>query len=240
MSLAIFEDRKGLSRAVARALVDASQRATRARGRFALALAGGSTPALLYEILATEHRDQIPWAQTHLFWSDERYVPSDHRDSNYRMVRETLLDSVPLAAENVHAPDTAAGSPDESAARYERTIRDFYAPKEPGLDWILLGLGEDGHIASLFPGAPALEETQHLVVAVTDSPKPPPVRVTMTLPLINGSREVHFLVSGESKRAALAGSRGGGTGTGGDARLPAQRVRRDATFWWVDRDAART
>ncbi len=231
MPLEVFDDAQALSRAAARALVDRSRQAFSERRRFALALAGGTTPKLLYGLLASEFRDELPWQCVHLFWSDERYVSRDDPDSNYRMAREVLLDAVALPSDNLHPPEVGLPDPDEAARRYEQTIRNFFAPHEPRLDWTFLGLGEDGHVASLFPGSAALEEERRLVVAVRDSPKPPPVRLTMTLPLINGSREVHFLVSGEAKHEALAQSHRQG------AELPAQRVRQDATFWWVDRQA---
>jgi len=231
MSLQRFEDREALSRAAGRALVDSARRASEKRQRFALALAGGGTPQRLYELLASEFRDQVPWQDVHVFWSDERYVPLDHPESNYRMARDVLLDAVPLPAANVHPPETEIDDPDASALRYEQEVRRVFLPEEPRFDWMLLGLGEDGHIASLFPGSPELEVERRLVVAVTESPKPPAVRLTMTLPLINRSREVHFLVSGEAKRDALAKSRREGT------ELPAQRVHAPK-FWWADRDAA--
>ncbi len=232
MMLKVFADLESLSRAVAQAFVASAERAVGERDRFAVALAGGKTPKLLYHLLATEFREDVPWRNVHLFWSDERYVAREHPDSNYRMVRETLLNSVPIPAENVHAPEVNVEEPDTAAEGYERAIRDFFSPAEAHFDWMVLGLGEDGHVASLFPGSEALEEETRLVVAVRDSPKPPPVRLTMTRPLIGRSREVHFLVAGEAKRQALAGS------LAGAAELPARRVRPEAAFWWVDREAA--
>lgn len=232
MSYRVLEDQEELSRAAARALVETAGRAATERRKLTLALAGGSTPRRLYELLASEMRSEIPWRDVHIFWSDERYVPLDDRDSNYRMAREALLDAVPLPSENVHPPETDLADPDAAAERYEEAIRRHFLPDEPRFDGVLLGLGEDGHVASLFPGSPSLEEDRRLVLAVTDSPKPPPVRLTMTLPLINLAREVHFLVSGGGKREALAASRRTGKA------LPAQRVRRERTFWWVDREAA--
>lgn len=231
MNLQLFEDRDALSRAAARSLVESARRASENRHRFALALAGGSTPERLYELLASEFRDRIPWQDVHVFWSDERYVPLDDFESNYRMAHDVLLDAVPLPGANIHPPETDIDDPDASAQAYEREIRRFFLPEEPRFDWMLLGLGEDGHIASLFPGSPELEEPRRFVIAVTESPKPPPVRLTMTLPLINLSREVHFLVSGEAKREAFAKSRRAGS------ELPAQRVEAPK-FWWVDHEAA--
>ena len=193
-ALKSFEDRDAMGRAVAAAFVEAA----RARETFTVALAGGRTPEPLYRSLASELRDAVPWQRVHVFWSDERYVPPTDPDSNGRMARELLLNHVPIPEKNVHAPRTDLAEPDEAARLYEQTLR-----SSSGLDWVLLGLGEDGHVASLFPGRSEIQERQRLVVAVRDSPKPPPVRLTLTPAAINEAREVHLLVSGASKRSAL-------------------------------------
>ena len=183
-----------MGRAVALALVEAAQ----ATESFNIALAGGRTPEPLYRALASELRDEVPWERVHAFWSDERYVSATDPMSNVRLARELLLNHVAIPEENVHVPRTDLAEPGDAARRYEETLRE-----RSSLDWVLLGLGEDGHIASLFPGRPELEERQRMVVAVYDSPKPPPVRLTLTPAAINGAREVHLLVTGASKRAAL-------------------------------------
>ena len=182
-----------MGRAVAAAFVEAAQ----AVESFNVALAGGRTVEPLYRCLASEHRDDIPWERVHVFWSDERYVPPTDPDSNVRMAHEFLLNHVPIPEKNVHAPRTDLSEPGEAALRYEETLR------EHSLDWVLLGLGEDGHVASLFPGRPELAEKQRIVVAVHDSPKPPPIRLTLTPAAINAAREVHLLVAGAPKRVAL-------------------------------------
>ncbi len=192
-ALKCFEDREAMGRAVAAAFVEAAQ----AVESFTVALAGGRTPGPLYRLLASELRDEVPWERVHVFWSDERYVAPTDPDSNVRMARELLLNHVPIPEKNVHAPRTDLSEPGEAALRYEETLR------EHSLDWVLLGLGEDGHVASLFPGRPELEERQRMVVAVHDSPKPPPVRLTLTPAAINAAREVHLLVAGAPKRVAL-------------------------------------
>jgi 6-phosphogluconolactonase len=233
--LRVFKDLEELSAAAAGAFADAARDAVRERGRFSVALAGGGTPRTLYRSLAAGFRDSIPWSGVHLFWSDERFVPPEDPDSNYRMVRDSLLDRVPVPEGNVHRPETEHDNPEESARRYERALRTFFDPEPPRFDWMLLGLGEDGHVASLFPGAEALEERRRLVVAVRDSPKPPRVRLTMTLPLINQSREIHFLVSGRGKHRILFDIlRGSVNG------LPARRVQPEegSLHWWLDRRAA--
>jgi 6-phosphogluconolactonase len=178
------------------------------------------------------------WDRVHFFFSDERWVPFDHPDSNYRMVRETLLDPIGAPNANVHLPLIDLCGPDEAAVRYEKEIRDYFGSEEPRLDWVLLGLGEDGHIASLFPRSAALAEAERWVVAVRESPKPPPLRLTMTLPLINGASQVHFMVSGEEKAGALAATLEGPRFL--DA-LPASLVEpfEKASTWWVDEAATR-
>jgi 6-phosphogluconolactonase len=186
--------------------------------------------------VAEELRDRIPWSSVHVFWSDERYVPPDHPDSNVRMAREALLDAVPLPPRNLHLPDTTLSNPDEAAQRYEEEIG-RHLRGGACLDWVLLGLGDDGHVASLFPGSPALGEEQRWVVAVRASPKPPPTRLTMTPPILNSAREIHFLVQGHEKAEAL------GTAVSDSSlppRLPAQAVRPQTgrITWWVDAAAA--
>ncbi len=235
--LRIFPDKQSLSRAVAEAFVDSADRLVSERHRFSVALAGGGTPRLLYQLLGGELRKNIPWAHVHFFLSDERYVPRDHPDSNYRLVREAMLVHVAMPPENLHFPRTDFEEPEAAARHYEQSLASFFAPVEPRLDWILLGLGEDSHLASLFPGSSALDETERWVVAVKDSPKPPPVRLTMTLPLINLAGEVHFLVSGREKAEALRSSREGPPNPG---QLPAHGVRplEGALSWWVDESAA--
>ena len=220
--LKIFPDKQSLSRAVAEAFVDSADRLVSEHHRFSVALAGGGTPRLLYELLSGELRKKIPWAHVHFFLSDERYVPRDHPDSNYRLVREAMLVHVAMPPENLHFPRTDFEEPEAAARHYEQSLASFFAPAEPRFDWILLGLGEDGHLASLFPGSSALDETERWVVAVKDSPKPPPVRLTMTLPLINLAGEVHFLVSGREKAEALRSSREGPPNPG---QLPAHGVK---------------
>ena len=191
-ALKCFEDREAMGRAVAAAFVEAAQ----AVESFTVALAGGRTVEPLYRCLA-ELQGEVPWERVHVFWSDERYVSPTDPDSNVRMARELLVNHVPIPEENVHAPRTDLAEPGEAARRYEETLR------EHSLDWVLLGLGEDGHVASLFPGRPELAEKQRIVVAVHDSPKPPPIRLTLTPAAINAAREVHLLVAGAPKRVAL-------------------------------------
>jgi 6-phosphogluconolactonase len=225
----VFETLEELSAAAARALVEAANDAIRSRGSFTLALAGGETPKSLYRRLASRHREDVPWSSVHLFWSDERFVPIDHEDSNAGAARE-ILAPLGIPSRNVHVPETRAVDADEAARRYEEELIPFVP-----LDATLLGLGEDGHVASLFPGSPALGETTRLVVAVKGAPKPPPVRITMTLAAIRQSRAVHVLVSGASKREALSRALHEDPPV-----VPGGLVRSEAGFatWWVDRAAS--
>ena len=211
-------------------------RAQASEGRFALNLSGGSTPKALYALLAQPpYRDRMPWDRTHLFWGDERFVPPDHPDSNFRMVQEALLAHVAIPAPQVHAIPTDT-TPADCAARYQRTLQAFYGaatldPARPLFDVTLLGLGEDGHTASLFPGTAALAERTAWVVDVVGA-KPEP-RLTLTYPVLESSREVAFLLAGAAKHAML------GRLEERDMSLPAARVQPvgDLLFL-IDRAAA--
>jgi len=229
----ILDDPEALSHRVADWLTG---EAAQTEGRFSIALSGGSTPRHLYEILARPpHRDQFPWGRTHLFWGDERFVPHDHPDSNYRMVREALLAHVPIPAENVH-PIPTDGTPAAAARAYEATLKSFYGmaeldPARPLFDIVLLGVGSDGHTASLFPDSPVLEERRHWVAASTD-PKGD-ARVTLTYPALASSRTLAFLAAGGEKRAIAMRVRCGET------ELPAARVGTAGQLrWFMDRAAA--
>lgn len=173
--------------------------------RFTVALSGGSTPRELYSRLATpDLASRVKWEAVHLFWGDERCVPPGHPDSNYCMVAETLLARVPIPMSNIHRIHGEM-VPDQAALQYENGLRIFFGDS-PCFHLVLLGLGEDGHTASLFPFSPALHEGTHRVVAVPHETPPPPLvpRVTLTLLAINGARQVVFLVSDASKAKRLA------------------------------------
>jgi 6-phosphogluconolactonase len=191
------------------------------QGAFALGLSGGSTPRMLYTLLASDaFRDRFPWDRTHLFFGDERVVPHDHPDSNYRMAWEAMIAHVPIPASQVH-PWQTDGDPKHGALHYADTLKRFYGgdtfdPSRPLFDVQLLGLGEDGHTASLFPGVAALGERSAWTAAVIGA-KPEP-RLTLTYPALDSSRVVAFLVSGEGKRHILARA------MAGDEALPAVHV----------------
>lgn len=203
------------------------------RGRCTLALAGGRSPMTTYAHLA--QAPEMPWPHVHLFWSDERCVPPEHPDSNFGAAAGVLLARVPVPTDNVHRVRGEA-SPEDEARRYEEVLRKTVGGDRPRLDVILLGLGEDGHTASLFPGTPVLDERMRLVAAVDPPVGVPHRRITFTLPLILAGRNVVFLVSGERKSEAVARVL-----LVRDETLPATRVlRARGTLTWVlDEEAAR-
>lgn len=208
----------------------------RSAGRCSLVLAGGSTPRPLYSLLASRFREEIPWDRVHLFWGDERYVAHDDMKSNYRMAREALLDHVPCPSENVHPMRTDFADPDAAARDYEAALREFFPDDDPRIDLVLLGLGDDGHTASLFPGSPALEERERWVVAAT-APVEPRRRLTLTLPVLTRSMQTHFLVTGAGKAQMV---RRVLTTSADFHRHPAAALAHGAmpVTWWLDHDAA--
>jgi 6-phosphogluconolactonase len=191
--------------AAAEEVVRAANEAVAQRGRFTIALSGGSTPKGLFTLLATNARASMPWDCTFFFWSDERHVPPTDSDSNYRMADEAMLSKIPVAAANIFR--VPAENPDAAAAAqaYDQTLQKFFQSKPgefPRFDLILLGLGPDGHTASLFPETAALQEKSRLVVANWVE-KFKTNRITFTAPLLNAARSVAFLVSGTDKAPAL-------------------------------------
>lgn len=230
----VYPDLETLSAAAASSVAASIREAVARSGRCVVALAGGRTPRRMYELLA-EDRD-VPWRAVRLWWGDEWYVDRDHPASNYRMVRTALLDRVAIPQDNVHPMPTHLGDPHEAAAAYEDRLRAELGPDDPAFDLVLLGMGADGHVASLFPGSPAVLETERWVVAVWGG-TPPTVRLTLTLPVLNRARRVDVLVAGEEKRRALRRALEGPV----DAlSCPASAVRpRDGVLvWWVDAAAA--
>jgi 6-phosphogluconolactonase len=203
-------------------------------GRIAICLTGGSSPKQLYELLATDAwRNNIPWDRTHWFIGDERFVPESDERNNMAMARRIFLDSCAPSA-NIHPIPTDAADTDEAAARYERELKSFYGasvldPAWPLFDVVLMGVGPDGHTASLFPDYPALQESERWVVGVPEAHIEPFVpRVTLTLPALASCREMLFEVSGAGKRAVLTRVLAG-------EPLPANRARSDGeTVWLVD------
>lgn len=259
----IGEDQDALAREGARRIAEAAKKCTTARGRFVLALAGGNTPRRLYKHLA--EMQSIDWRRIEVFFSDERMVAHDSPDSNFRMARETLLDHVPVPKAQIHAAPTNLPI-EEAASAYEKMLRAVLPADEPRIDLALLGMGADGHTASIFPNSrllygmdddfllddpvsgpiqslrplPSLETFPHerLIAAVTDAPKPPPERLTMTPYVLNLARYVVVLVAGDDKVAAVSAA------LESDARvaeIPIRAISPGAgeLVWLLDRRAAR-
>lgn len=200
---------------------------------FRFVLTGGNSPRLLYGELSLR---QIDWGKVEFYWTDERYVPPDHPDSNYRMAKETLLSHIAVKPEQIHRIPTDK-SPDYSAQRYEQVLRASYGaaridPARPLFDFALLGLGGDGHICSLLPEQPVLEEMDHWVAPVIRGR--PEIRITLTYPCIQSSKTTAFLVTGHDKAEAVKRARAG------DPALPGGRLKPDGELvWLLDQDAAR-
>jgi 6-phosphogluconolactonase len=198
-------------------------------GVFAVALSGGSTPRPIYEHLAAPpYRDAFPWSRTHWFWGDERFVPHDDPLSNYRMAQEALLSRAPIPAANIHPIPTGGGNPEAAALAYDRELKSFYGaecldPARPLFDVNLLGLGPDGHTASLFPGNAVLGERDRWVAAVVGAK--PEARITLTYPALESSRSATLIVAGKDKRDIFARFRSG------DETLPAARLRPTGTLY---------
>ena len=232
-NMVVRADPEDLARHVAEWLIE---RIGEHPGKVRIALSGGSTPKRMFQLLATEeYSKRVPWRRVHLFWGDERFVPADHPDSNYGMTRAALLEKVPLPEANIH-PIPTDGAPDQGAARYERLLQDEYGamafdPARPLFDVTFLGLGEDGHTASLIPGDPVLEERRRWVAAVAHGR--PEVRITLTYPALESGRAVAFLVSGAGKADILRSVRSG------KADVPAAHLRPNGELlWFADRAAA--
>ena len=200
MNLLVYETPEELAEAAARDFVARAEEAINGRGRFAVVLAGGSSPKATYEALARDYAHRLDWSKVHVFFGDERTVGPDHEDSNYRMVRETLLAHITVGS--VHRMRCEL-PPTEAAAAYEQQLREFFGTDSvPAFDLILLGLGEDGHTASLFPETSALDVTDRWVV-VNPVLKLETSRLTLTIPVINAAKALTFLVAGEDKAEAL-------------------------------------
>ncbi len=237
MNSQVFPDLDSLSRAAMDETLAIIRDAVAQRGRFAIALSGGHTPAKLYEMWAANpYRDETAWDRVHLFWGDERYVAQDDPLSNFRMTRETLISRVPIPQANVHPVPTLPGPPEKSAEAYEQELRKFFGAAPPEFDLQLLGLGPEGHVASLFPGAPALEEKQRWVMAV-EAPAKPPLRLTLTPVVLNQGRNTFFLVAGNDKREIVSALRN--EPDSNPSQYPAGRIRpAGRVLWFLDQAAA--
>jgi 6-phosphogluconolactonase len=233
----VFADVSEFSRFAAGLFADLARQALAARGTFLTALSGGGTPLALYRLLAlSPFRDELPWARLHFFWGDERCVPPEDPQSNYSQAWDAWLSQVPLPAENIHR---AKGElePPACAEDYSRQLRQFASPGLgfPRFDLVLLGLGADGHTASLFPGSPAMADSPVLAVTAEYQGRPAH-RITLTPLVFNAARNVAFLAAGREKAAALAAVLGGRPDS---VTYPAQRIQPSrGTLWWLVDEAA--
>ena len=249
-AIQIYQDSEQLASAAADLIMRSAQKRIAETGRFTCVMAGGNTPRRVYELLGiSTNADNIDWRHTYLFWGDERAVPPDHEDSNFRMVEKSLLEWVTLPAENIFRMHGEI-PPLDAALQYELAILQFFMRTPPpsvadslrrdipAFDLVLLGIGEDGHTASLFPGSSALRENKRLVVAVEHNQPPPPLvaRLTMTLPLINHAKEIVFLASGAGKADVLQKI----LVDKPNLDIPVARVQpvKGKLFWFLDADAA--
>ena len=230
----VQDDLEKLSSEAAELFADRARRAVEARGRFCVALSGGSTPRRTYELLGQAPlRQKIPWSRVHVFWGDERCVPQNDRRSNVRMAREALLDSLALSPHQIH-PMVCLEDPEAGALAYQGQLADFFFPAEPRFDLVLLGLGRDGHTASLIPAAGVPLQSERLVLPVR-VPGEEFSRISLSLSALNRTRMALFLVSGGEKKDILHQVLHGPPG-----RFPAQFVapNQGEVRWLVDRAAA--
>lgn len=238
----VAKDIRELSRMAAREFAERAVEAVDRRGTFAVALSGGSTPESLYDLLADPEEtfvDRVSWNNSHFFWGDERHVPPDHPQSNYRMANNRLFSRVSIPKENVHRVQAEDPDADRAAEKYGLAIRDFFRLRNgdwPRFDFILLGLGVDGHTASLFPGTSILHEKKRMVAAEWIE-KFESYRISMTPPVLNHAACVAFLVSGDGKADAV---REVIRGEFRPDRFPAQLIRpvNGRLIWYLDRAAA--
>lgn len=231
----VFPNPDKLAEAAAGFFAGAASRAIAARGRFSVAVPGGSTPRLLFRILGSAYRESIRWKQVHIFWSDERSVPPDHEQSNYRLAYEELISKIPMPSANIHRIRGEL-DPAEAAREYEEELhRHFGDPGIPVFDLILLGVGQDGHTASLFPDEETLKEDVRLVIP-SYSEADGNWRVTLTLPVLNNAFDILLLVSGKSKAGIISEI----LEQGRRDNYPAGLVRpsRGSIIWFLDREAA--
>lgn len=235
----IFPDHEVLSQAAALYFAQAAKEAISARGRFLVVLSGGETPHQLYETLGmSPYRDYLPWENIHFFWGDERCVPPEDPESNFGQAWQRWLKHISIPASNIHRIQGEL-EPEQAAAAYQKVLLNFSEADQdwPRMDWVLLGLGSDGHTASLFPGSPLEAGEKNAVIAVINKFLGKLVdRVSLTPLLLNRSRQVVFLVSGTGKRSALAASLKGNIDP---VRWPAQRIQpKDGLLVWMVDEAA--
>jgi 6-phosphogluconolactonase len=230
-NIEILADKSALVKRSHEIVISRIQEAINEKDRFTIALSGGSTPKPLYEALSNE---SLPWAKIHVFWGDERYVPATHQDSNQLMARQTWLDKIEIPDSNIHAMNTSAEDPQQDAEQYEAELSNFFSTDAefPTFDLILLGMGDDGHTASLFPHTEALKVSDRLIAVGNKDGQP---RLTFTVPLINHADCVVFMVAGENKRPALKEIF---APQGDSTQYPARLIQpQGELFWLLDQSA---
>ena len=242
MNISVSPDAGALGRVAAEQFVELAQAAVLARGRFTVALAGGSTPRRMYETLGgSAFRHRVDWSRVDVFWGDERGVPQDHPDSNFRMAAEALLDRVPIPRQRIHRIRAETADRPAAAREYQAEIARAFevtqAGQPPSFDLLLLGMGADGHTASLFPGGESLREERRWAASVEAPQRPPPSRITLTAPILNRAREIRVLVAGADKSVTL---RAVLQGPHEPARMPVQLIKPEngRMIWLVDEAAA--
>ncbi len=231
-SIRTAKDLPAITKSIAESIQGLIKEKTSRKESFSVALCGGSTPYQLYKLLS---KSKIDWSSVHIFLGDERFVPPDDPASNYGMINKVLLSKIPIPQKNIHPPPFIPFRPEESAQRYERIIKDFFKLKDgelPSFDLMLLGIGEDGHTASLFPNTAILEEKKALV-GVCDEVEP--TRLSLTFPVLNNSENIYFLVSGANKKEAASRI----LSNSEENVLPAQRIRPVSgnLVWYLTLDA---
>jgi 6-phosphogluconolactonase len=235
----VSPDIQALSRAALDEILLNLRDAIALRGRFVIALSGGHTPEKMYALWAhnEKYRTETPWDRVFMFWGDERFVGPDAPLSNYRMTREALLSHVPIPPQNVHPAPTTLPSPQAAAAAYDAELRKFFTDGVPAFDVTLLGIGPEGHTASLFPGSSALDEKKKWVEAVTVQATPPN-RLTFTLPVLNQSRNTYFLAAGQEKKTILDALRA--EPDPAHSQFPAARIQPldGRVVWFLDKPAS--
>ncbi len=238
----VFTDLDALSLAVAGDIAKEIEAAVSERGRFSMAISGGRTPRLIYQLLASQFCEKIPWDAVHIFWGDERYVPEDHPDSNFAMALDSLISRVPLPTQNVHRIPTEIEPPERAAEEYELILREFFIASDGDesdgtFDVVLLGIGKDGHTASIFPGSEALDERERWVLPALSPPDfSPQRRITLTVAVLNSARKAFYIVSGVGKRQVLRSILDEPVKS--EQLFPAARIHpRENLLWYVDMEA---
>ena len=237
LDVQVYPDLEALSRGAAELVMSRANTCVKEKGFFTFVLSGGATPKRLYTLLGGEYRDRMPWPSTHIFWGDERNVPKESFESNFHLAYNAMISKAPIPVENIHVVPTKPGDPESAAQAYEQVIKGFFQTKSVdagrmSFDLVLLGLGSDGHTASLFPGDPVLGEKKRWVAAVhAPSAYKTRERITLTLPAINSADQAVFMVSGSGKKGVVKKIL---NGAGGEReKIPAAMIQPKKELKWL-------